>query len=269
MTALDRADSPDASTVTRTAGERPLTIAIETSSRVGSIAIGTGKECVCERTFSGPMQHATELLPTLQLLMDDFGYTPADIGTIAVSVGPGSFTGVRIAVMTARTLSQVLGCLLIGVPTSEVLALNAPRRGDEPIGVVLDARRGMIFAACYQWMSASPENGADVSGLVLKTLSDPTLADPKEVLARWPRNIQLLGEGITYHQEAIAVAGLESRVLPQATAVPRASALYRLGRWRAERGEIISREDLLPLYLRKPEAQENWEARQSRGRDIP
>ena len=238
-----------------------ITIAMETSSRMGSIAVGIGDRCLQEHTFSGPMQHATELLPAVELLMDDIGFSPADIGVVAVSIGPGSFTGVRIAVMAARTLSQVLGCRLVGVPTTEVLALNAPQDGSVPIGVVLDARRGMIFAACYQWVSASVEGGAGGMGPVLQTLLEPTLGDPKEILARWPRNIQLLGEGIAYHRDAIDGAGLDSRVLEPATAVPRAAALYRLGRWRADRGEFTARDALLPLYLRKPEAQELWEAR--------
>ncbi len=228
---------------------------------MGSIAIGTADQCLREHTFSGPMQHATELLPAVESLMDDLGFAPADIQDVVVSIGPGSFTGVRIAVMAARTLAQALGCRLVGVPTTEVLALNAPQDGNAPIGVVLDARRGMIFAACYQWESASAEVGTDDAGPVLQTLLEPTLADPKDILARWPRNIQLLGEGLAYHRDAVGGAGLQSRVLAPETAIPRAAALYRLGRWRADRGEFTTREALLPLYLRKPEAQELWESR--------
>jgi tRNA threonylcarbamoyladenosine biosynthesis protein TsaB len=243
-----------------------LSVAIETSSRTGSIAIGTGAQCLREHTFSGPMQHATELLPALQLLVKEMGASPSDIGEVMVSIGPGSFTGVRIAVMVARTLAQVLGCRLIGVPTTQALALNAPQTDDAPIGIVLDARRGMIFAAAYQWAVVWAQERTDRRPVLeLKTLQEPVLADPADILQHWPRNIQLLGEGIAYHKQAVDAAGLASQVLGPETAVPRAAALYQCGRWRAERGEFTPREELLPLYLRKPEAQELWEARHGIG----
>lgn len=264
MTESDTASNGGVRPITKGLARRQLRVAIETSSRTGSIAVGTGAQCWREHIFSGPMQHATELLPALQQLINDLDAVPSDIGEVIVSIGPGSFTGVRIAVMTARTLAQVLGCRLIGVPTTEVLALNAPRAADTPIGVVLDARRGLIFAATYQWISAPvPARTDGQPALELKTLLEPKLADPADILPQWPRNIQLLGEGIPYHQQAVQMAGLDARVLGPETAMPRAAALYQLGSRRAERGEFTAIEALLPLYLRKPEAQELWEARHS------
>ncbi|MGC8559092.1 MAG: tRNA (adenosine(37)-N6)-threonylcarbamoyltransferase complex dimerization subunit type 1 TsaB [Phycisphaerae bacterium] len=234
-----------------------LTVAMETSSRVGSIAIGSGDECLLEHTFSGPMQHATELVPALQERLFSLGRRPADIKEIIVSVGPGSFTGVRISVMVARTLSQVLGCKLIAVPTTEVLALNAPVGSAPNIGVVLDARRGMIFGACYRVNHTQPATWPE-----LQVIMEPTLGSPKTLPTSWPQPIQLLGEGIEYHRAALFAAGFDDRLLPAETAVPRASALYQVGRRRAARGHFVLREALLPLYLRKPEAQELWEKRQ-------
>lgn len=239
-----------------------LTIALETSSRVGSIAIGRGDECLLDHTFSGPMQHATELVPALQQLTQTLGRKAADIGEIIVSIGPGSFTGVRISVMVARTLSQVLRCKLIAVPTTEVLALNAPVGSAPNIGVVLDARRGMIFGACYRvnYTLSAPRPEIQV-------IMEPTLGSPETLPASWPEPIQLLGEGIEYHRAALSTAGFDDRLLPAETAVPRASALYQLGRRRADRGQFVPREALLPLYLRKPEAEEVWEKRQGASTD--
>ena len=235
-----------------------LTIALETSSRVGSIAIGRGDECLLDHTFSGPMQHATELVPALQQLTQTLGRKAAEIGEIIVSIGPGSFTGVRISVMVARTLSQVLGCKLVAVPTTEVLALNAPVGSAPNIGVVLDARRGMIFGACYRVKHTLCAPWPEI-----QVIMEPTLGRPETLPASWPQPIQLLGEGIQYHRGTLSAAGFNDRLLPAETAVPRASALYQLGRRRADQGQFVLREALLPLYLRKPEAQELWEKRQA------
>jgi tRNA threonylcarbamoyladenosine biosynthesis protein TsaB len=96
---------------------------------------------------------------------------------------------------------------------------------------------------------------------------EPTLGWPETLPASWPEPIQLLGEGIEYHRAALSTAGFDDRLLPAETAVPRASALYQLGRRRADRGQFVPREALLPLYLRKPEAEEVWEKRQGASTD--
>ncbi len=240
-------------------------VAIETSSRVGSVAVGLGDMLRAEKVFSGPMRHAAELMPTLSELVRAIGRRPADITEVYVSIGPGSFTGVRIAVMVARSLTQALGCRLVAVPTTEVLAHNSPEDITGYVGVVLDAKRGQIFTACYQKVSAG-DTPSEVPGTqpvappFIQVVA-PTLGDPRTLLAPWPRPLSLLGEGIEYHREAIGDAGPGITLLPGITAVPRAAAVYALGRWRSRQGLFTDRENLVPLYLRLPEAQELWEKR--------
>src|SRR5271163_3350540 len=169
--------------------DAPRNVALETSSRIGSVAVGAGATLLAERQFSSTMRHAVEMMPTLAELVKGQGWKPGDIQQVYVSVGPGSFTGVRIAVTAARALNQAIGCKLVAVPTVDVLAANAPT-DIENLGVILDAKRGQVYAARYN---------RNASG-VLERTAGPMLCDPREFVADSPRPLHLIGEGIDYHR---------------------------------------------------------------------
>ena len=124
----------------------PRIVAIETSSRVGTVAVAHGPRILGQRQFSKAMRHAVELMPAIRDLTRDQGWKPTDIDHLYVSAGPGSFTGVRIAITIARALEQALGCRLVSVPTVDVLAANAPPDVLNLV-VMLDAKRDQIYAA--------------------------------------------------------------------------------------------------------------------------
>ncbi len=227
----------------------PRIVAIETSSRVGTVAVAHGPRILGQRQFSKAMRHAVELMPAIRDLTRDQGWKPTDIDHLYVSAGPGSFTGVRIAITIARALEQALGCRLVSVPTVDVLAANAPPDVLNLV-VMLDAKRDQIYAARYQREVASGE---------LHRTAGPLLTDPAEFLAQSPRPLHLLGEGIDFHRAAIA--GATGQVIELDTALwqPQATMVHRLGLALADHGAFTPRDALLPIYLRKPEAQEVWE----------
>src|SRR5688500_8967170 len=101
-------------------------LAIETSTRVGSVTLGRGDEVVQTVEMPEQRRHTVDLMPTIDKLCQRHSLAPADIGEMYVSVGPGSFTGLRIGIATAKALAQVLGMRLIAVPTLEVVAQNVP-----------------------------------------------------------------------------------------------------------------------------------------------
>ena len=259
----------------------PKIVAFETSGRIGSVALARGPKLLCEHFFGQSMRHAAELMPTLQRLCQEQGWRPDEIDQIYVATGPGSFTGLRIAISVARAMSQAAGCRLVGVPTLDVLAQNAPPEVQNLV-VVLDAKRGQVFAAQYVAqgsarvaagsISVAEEvvggaNGALCGALV--RVNGPVLTDPAAFVQaaanRSGSPVYILGEGIDYHRAALAAGGggggaieLDRTLWPG-----RASSVHKLGYAKALRGEFTPGDQLLPVYIRLAEAEEVW--RKKRG----
>jgi len=236
-------------------GELSFALAFETSSALGSVALGRGQKILGVRHFSKPRAHALEFAPAIQSLCNEHGITPSQIAAVFVSAGPGSFTGLRIGITAARTLALAIGAKVVALPTLEVIAQNAldavPR--SPRVAVVLDAKRARVYTA----------------GFVLKSdryvaIDEPREADPANYLAPQPRDCAVLGEGVVYHRDAITASGL--RVLPDELFAPRVETVYALGLQRAVQGDFVPARDITPVYIRLPEAEEVWAAKQESGK---
>jgi tRNA threonylcarbamoyladenosine biosynthesis protein TsaB len=228
-------------------------LAIETSGRIGSVALGIGGRVVDARPFSTTLRHAVELLPTVDSICREHGIRPGAIGELYVSGGPGSFTGLRIGITFARGLALAQGTRVVRVPTLEVIAQNALGLADAPstLVVILDAKRGRVFAAPF---------GRSVEGYV--ATQDPAEHDPAILFAMLPDDCAALGEGIAYHREAVDRFRL--RVLPDELNRARAEVVHDLGFRRARANEFDDARGLIPIYVRRPEAEEVWERRHDR-----
>jgi tRNA threonylcarbamoyladenosine biosynthesis protein TsaB len=222
----------------------PKIVALETSGRSGSVALGLGGKLLLEETFQGTMRHAAELMPTLTRLCQQAGWRADQIDQIYVSTGPGSFTGLRISLSIARAVSQATGCKLVGIPSLDVIACNAPPRVANLV-VMLDAKRGQVFAAHYRRTAGT-----------LQRAAGPVLIAPAEILAQAAKNgpVAILGEGIDYHRAELGSAEELDRSLWPA----RATAVLEMGWAKAQRGEFTPRDELLPVYIRLAEAEEVW-----------
>lgn len=227
--------------------EADFILAIETSSAYGSVCLGRGGEVLESRVFSGARRHAVEFLPTIDDLARSFDVRPSQLAGVAVSVGPGSFTGLRIGVTAARAFSLALGSRLVAVPTLEVIAQNAGLAPTPPLhaGVMLDAKRGHVYAATFCRTESS-----------YVTDTEPREWNPREFLESLPADAAVLGEGIAYHRDPVDESNV--RVLPEELWPARAETLYRLAYERFQRGDVVGRRDLIPLYIRPPEAEEKW-----------
>jgi tRNA threonylcarbamoyladenosine biosynthesis protein TsaB len=128
-------------------------LAIETSGLFGSVAAGIVSESGCELAAAKPLprdaRSARTLAPAIQSLLRELGWSPGELAAVAIAVGPGSFTGLRVGVTTAKTLAWAVGAAGIGVDTLDALALAAgpPQNASERLWTVLDAQRGELFAA--------------------------------------------------------------------------------------------------------------------------
>ncbi|MDB5326523.1 MAG: hypothetical protein JWM57_2092 [Phycisphaerales bacterium] len=221
-------------------------LALETSGREGSVALSENGCVLAEEAFSHGLQHAATLLPMIDRLTRQHGWTPASIDHVYVSIGPGSFTGLRVGVTLAKTLAFATGAKIVAVPTAQVLLANAPADATNVV-IVLDAKRGQIFTARYtrpnagdEWTEAEPAH--------LDTLA--------AMLTKSARPVHLVGEGIPYHQAAIPDADGSIIATASSAWTARAAAVARLGHEAASQGEVADAFTLIPLYVRLPEPEE-------------
>lgn len=240
----------------------PRIVAIETSGRHGSVAVARGLELLAQRELSSAMRHTVELMPAVQSLTQAQGWKPSEIDHLYLSLGPGSFTGLRIAVAIARALHQATGCKLVGIPSLQVIAENAPPEFAIVLPI-LDAKRNQVFAARYERTS---------DGTLTETAA-PALVDPaaflQEALIRADHpsskletrisklKIALLGEGLDYHRPALFSTPHENVTeLPKPLWYGTAATVHRLGWKQAQQNNFANPATLLPIYIRLPEAEE-------------
>lgn len=230
----------------------PRGLAVETSGRIGSIAIVEDGKVLSEDTFSHGLQHAAQIICRIDVLLKAQQWQPRDLQELYLSIGPGSFTGLRIGVTLVKTLAFVTGARIAAVPTLDVLARNAPPEARNVI-VVLDAKREQIFTARY---SREEATGPWV-------ITEPPHLDRLDaMLSRSSRPVHLIGEGIPYHRQFI---GEDPQVIVTDAELwrARAAVVAELGGAMLREGMTTDPQKLSPLYIRKPEAEEKWEQQQS------
>jgi len=228
-------------------------LAIETSSRIGSAAVAQGRQILTAQRFTAGLKHGVELIPTIDALCRQVDWRARDIDCLFVSAGPGSFTGLRVGITFARTLAQVTDCLLVAVPTVDAIVENIrpllkPHPGPITIAVILDAKRNQVYAAAFQW----------TGGKLHKTVEEHVVR-PAELLQRLPQPIWVTGEGIDYHRQAVDQA--KPTIVDKSYWPPKAENVHACGLRLARQNRFVQLEQLLPIYLRLPEAEERWRQR--------
>ena len=218
-------------------------LGIETATPLLSVAIVGPEGLRAERAAFGERLHSVRLFPFIEELLRDAGTHLEDLNGIAVSQGPGSFTGLRLGVVTAKTLAQVCTLPVIGIPT--LLALAAPLlSGGIPVCPVIISRSDEVYAAAYA--AADPE---------ATLLVAPFAAPPAEAAQKFASLAKLLltGEGAWAFREVFTeILGERALFAPKVFNYPRATTVAFLGRQKLARGAAVTPFDLLPEYLRLP-----------------
>lgn len=225
-------------------------LALETTGARASAAIIDEKGTVLEKRGQGVQNHLQNLTPMVKELLDENGLQLRDITEIAVSKGPGSFTGIRIGVSTARALAQILKVRTIGVPTLKAFAYNAPG-WDGLICPVFDARRSQVYAGAYMWAEGKileAVRGApyDIDDFLEKVAQ----ADRSGAAGRL-----FFGDGTTVYRDRFS----ESELAPEDRRFQSAASAARLAKDMSEAGLALDYEDLKPDYMRKAEAERKLE----------
>jgi tRNA threonylcarbamoyladenosine biosynthesis protein TsaB len=230
-----------------------LVLAVETSTTTGSIALVDEDGVRVEITHGLESTHSDRILAAVDQSLREAGVTLSDLQGLAVSVGPGSFTGLRIGLATVKGLAEAHPLPLVAVSTLEALAMNAPS-GPLPVCPVLDARKGEVYGALYAW---DPE--ATGTEECWRTLV-PEGAYPPEALARRVAEAAgeavLLGEGARVYRDVFAGAlGRRARFCRGPAHQPRAAWVGWLGLARLGAGLVEDAVSLVPRYLRPSEAE--------------
>jgi tRNA threonylcarbamoyl adenosine modification protein YeaZ len=225
-----------------------LGLSVETSGRQGSVAVGLDGTVLGQVCFSGPMRHSAELFPAVAGLLNTFSRAAADIRHVYISAGPGSFTGIRIAVTFAKAMHFANNAKVVAVNTLDLIAANADDfiRDEgikiEKVAILLDAKRAQFFVAVFcrrdnRWVKHLPD----------------CLMTSAEFTSRFAGGepIWLLGEGLLYHNDAFKAPGIN--IMNEKYWLPRAAALYRLAWQLAEQGKFADPITLVPFYLRNPD----------------
>lgn len=219
-------------------------LAIETVDTAGSLALLQDDRTVVERQLAGPMRTAQSLAPGIAEMLLEAGWRTADVELVAVTTGPGSFTGLRIGVTTAKVFAYAMDCPLIGVNTMRAIASRVGE--DVPrFSVVVDAQRSELFVADFSW------DGGQLAGE-----ETTRLVEAERWMAELSPHSVVSGPGLARWSK-----GLDQRVklVDAALWAPAASAVGRVG-WQAfvagQRAGVL---DLVPQYFRRTAAEEQWD----------
>jgi tRNA threonylcarbamoyladenosine biosynthesis protein TsaB len=227
-----------------------LILGITTATQQVGCAIGGHEGVLASVHSSRGKRHAENLAPSIDFVRRQARVDLSEISVVAVDVGPGLFTGLRVGIAAAKALAHALRIPMIGISSLDLLAWPV-RHTTREIVAIVDARRGEVFHARYR-----PTPGG------VQRLTDPAVSGPDELLAdlqATDAEYLLVGDG------ALRYAGewdlVRTEVAEQYLAHPNAASLVQLAHARAIREDFVQTWELEPLYLRPPDAEINWVTR--------
>jgi tRNA threonylcarbamoyladenosine biosynthesis protein TsaB len=222
-------------------------LALETSGPAGSVALLDGDMLVRERSLPSEQRNAKTLAPEIREILSSVGWTPRDVRLVAVVAGPGSFTGLRVGVTTAKAFAYTVGADILGVNTLEVIAAQASHTVNR-LAVILDAQRQQVFAAEF---IRGPAGDLDC-------VRETAIVDNELWITQVDPAIAVSGPGL---EKLVARLPAKIPVVAREHWVPRAATVGRLA-WRlyqAGRRDDVWR--LTPHYFRRSAAEEKLDAK--------
>jgi tRNA threonylcarbamoyladenosine biosynthesis protein TsaB len=227
-----------------------LILGIETSTPQASVAIGSEQGIVASALVARGASYNEFLLPAIRFCLEQSNLGYRNIGGVAVSLGPGLFTGMRVGVATAKALAQALSVPIVGMASLDLVAYEV-RYTTKTICAVLDARRNQVFHAFYR-----PSPGG------IQRMSEYRVETPERLavgLQSRPEEVLLVGNGALLYGDIFEDAGPIVEIGTMGHAFPTARALLELSLPRMFREDFDSLYDLKPLYLRRSARRIDWE----------
>ena len=228
-------------------------LAIEASGIAGSVAYIKDEKLVGEYYICHKLTHSETIMPMLEHLKTIIGLELDKLDAIAVTSGPGSFTGLRIGVSTAKGLALALNLPIIGVPTLDAMAHNIIYTKDL-ICPIMDARRNQVYTSLYQWEAGELQRLENHQAILIEELLDKLSERSEPVI--------FLGDGVSVF-EAVIKERLGERAIfaPSFLRLQRAGTLADIAVKEYKKGNLIDADLFTPMYLRKSQAERELEER--------
>ncbi len=225
-------------------------LALDTSSKNATAAVVSEQTLLGEFTVCNPNTHSQILLPMVDQMLKNAGLCISDIDVFCTAIGPGSFTGLRIGMATAKAFALAAGKPIIGVSSLLALAANVAFT-DKVVCPMLDARRGDVYNALYQnGRIIAKERALSVSDLLLELKGRDTI---------------FLGDGaLAFQTEILEKMGEHAQFAPPGFLMARASSLADIALKRAKAGAFDNPDTLAPIYLRVSQAEREYESKHAK-----
>jgi tRNA threonylcarbamoyladenosine biosynthesis protein TsaB len=233
-----------------------LILGIETATEQVSCALGGHEGVLALFEVARGRRHAESLVPAIEFICRQADVTLDELGAIAVDVGPGLFTGMRVGIASAKAMAQALRVPVIPIASVDLLAFPL-RYADRPIAAVVDARRGEVYRAFYRQVPGGIQRTDGPSLGSVDDLIGELLATREEVVC--------VGDGALRYRDRISSEVRRVDFAEQWLAHPSAAPLVQLAHAKALREDWVQPSGVEPLYLRKPDAEINWATREVAG----
>jgi tRNA threonylcarbamoyladenosine biosynthesis protein TsaB len=220
---------------------------LETSGRCGQVALATGPRLCATRTLDDARRNARDLAPAVGALLQEQGWSPRDLTGVIVGRGPGSYTGLRVGIMSAKAFAYAMGAVLIAVDTFDAVAAQSPP--DVPLlDIIGDAQQDKVY---HQQFARQPGNST------AQAVSPLIIVQIPQWLAARDASAWVSGPGLhRFHHRLPPECQIDSQMWD-----PTAQVLLQIGLARHARGERDDPYALEPLYLRPSSAEEQWTRR--------
>lgn len=227
-----------------------LVLGIETSTARSSVALVDGENVVASASLGVDRRHGEFVAPAIDFCLRQAGATPERLTGVAVGLGPGLYTGLRVGIVTAQTMAMACHLPAVGLSGLDVLAFQA-RHTSRPICAIIDAKRRELFWAFYRSSPGGIQRLGDLQVGSLATLEADISALGEDVLA--------VGEGALAHRDQLEA--LDAKVSGPEHGWPDAAVLAELAVPRFVREETQPPGELQPIYLRGADAKIGWATR--------
>ena len=222
------------------------TLAFDSSAKIASVAVMADDKIVASYNIDNGLTQSELLLPMAEDMLKSLGLKFSDIGLFATSVGPGSFTGVRIGVSLVKGLAFGRGVPCVSVSTLDALAENLNGLSGI-IAPCMDARRSQVYTAIYS------SDGEKISKLTEDMAI--SITELYERLSAYDEDIYIVGDGYDIVKKKLSELGLQAKNTPRDIRLENAASVARIAYRRYSAGEYISDGEISPTYLRLPQAE--------------
>lgn len=232
-----------------------MILGIETAVEHVGVALGDHRGIRAHTMVASDRRHAESLTPMIRFAMQQASVEMTDLSAIAVDVGPGLFTGMRVGMATAQSMAWALDLPVVPICSLDALAMNADL-SESTVAAALDARRGEVYWAVYRMRG---------SGVEPQRISEPVVTSPEDLaihIADRAEDMVCVGSGFDRHAELFE-ASPWAQLVGRDSMFPSANAVVTLAGYRMLADDTVSASEVQPMYLRAPDAEINWKTREA------